>query len=33
MAASAATHPDEHDMADAKAFASWILTLSAHAGY
>ena len=32
MAASAATHPDEHDVADAKAFARWILTLSAHAG-
>jgi len=33
MAASAATHPDENDVADAKAFARWILTLGAHAGY
>ncbi len=32
MAASAATHPDDNDAADAKAFARWILTLSAHAG-
>lgn len=29
MAASAATHPDEHDLAEAAAFARWILTLSA----
>ncbi len=32
MAASAATHPDEHDLAEAKVFARWILTLSVHAG-
>lgn len=32
MAASAATHPDEHDREEAQAFARWILTLSAHAG-
>lgn len=30
MAASASTHPDEHDIADAKAFATWIATLNAH---
>lgn len=28
MAASAATHPDESDLADARAFARWIATLS-----
>jgi flavodoxin len=33
MAASAATHPDEHDLAEARTFARWILTLSAHANY
>lgn len=30
MAATANTHPDEHDVADARAFATWIATLSAH---
>ncbi len=30
MAASAATHPDAHDLDDARAFARWILTLGAH---
>jgi flavodoxin len=30
MAATASTHPDAHDIADAKAFATWISTLSAH---
>jgi len=30
MAASAATHPDEHDLAEARAFARWVLTLGAH---
>jgi len=29
MAASASTHPDEHDLADARAFATWIATRSA----
>ena len=33
MAASAATHPDAHDIADAKAFAKWVMTLSAHRDY
>ncbi len=33
MAASAATHPDESDLEDARAFARWILTLSAHSDY
>jgi flavodoxin len=33
MAASAATHPDEHDLAEARAFARWIVTLSAHGHY
>ena len=33
MAASASTHPDEHDIADAKAFAKWVLTMSAHGHY
>jgi flavodoxin len=28
MAASANTHPNEHDIADAKAFAQWVVTLS-----
>ena len=28
MAASAGTHPNEHDIADAKAFARWVVTLS-----
>jgi flavodoxin len=28
MAASAGTHPNEHDIADAKAFAKWVVTLS-----
>jgi len=32
MAASAATHPDENDLADARAFARWVLTLSRHHG-
>jgi len=27
MAASASTHPNEHDLADARAFAQWVLTL------
>jgi flavodoxin len=30
MAASAGTHPDEQDVADARAFATWIATRSAH---
>ena len=30
MAASAATHPDEHDLTEARAFARWVTTLSAH---
>ncbi len=30
MAATANTHPDEHDVADAGAFATWIATRSAH---
>ena len=30
MAATASTHPDEHDAADARAFATWIATRSAH---
>lgn len=30
MAATANTHPDEHDVADARAFATWIATRSAH---
>jgi flavodoxin len=33
MAASAATHPDEHDLAEARAFARWIVTLSAEGRY
>ena len=30
MAASAVTHPDASDMEDARAFARWVSTLSAH---
>jgi flavodoxin len=33
MAASAATHPDEHDLAEARAFARWAVTLFAHSHY
>ncbi len=33
MAASAATHPDQSDLEDAKAFARWIMTLSAQGHY
>ena len=33
MAASAATHPDEHDLTEARAFARWAITLSAHGHY
>jgi len=33
MAASAATHPDESDLEDARAFARWIVTLSAQGHY
>jgi flavodoxin len=33
MAASAATHPDESDLEDARAFARWITTLSAQGHY
>ncbi len=33
MAASAATHPDAHDLEDARAFARWIMTLSTHGHY
>ncbi len=33
MAASAATHPDEHDLAEARAFARWAVTLFAHGHY
>jgi len=33
MAASAATHPDESDLEDARAFARWITTLSAQGPY
>jgi flavodoxin len=28
MAASASTHPNEHDLDDARAFARWVLTLA-----
>ncbi len=28
MAASASTHPNEHDLADAGTFAGWVLTMS-----
>ena len=30
MAASAASHPDSSDLEDARAFARWVVTLSAH---
>ncbi len=33
MAASAATHPDQHDLAEARAFAKWASTLGAHGHY
>ncbi len=33
MAASAATHPDESDLEDARAFARWIMTLGAQGHY
>ncbi len=33
MAASAATHPDESDLEDARAFARWTMTLSAQERY
>ena len=33
MAASAATHPDESDLEDARAFARWIATLAAQGHY
>ena len=33
MAASAATHPDAHDLEDARAFARWIMTLSRQGHY
>jgi flavodoxin len=33
MAASAAAHPDEHDLAEARAFARWAVTLFAHGHY
>jgi len=33
MAASAATHPDEHDLAEARAFARWSMTLFAQGHY
>lgn len=33
MAASAATHPDRSDLEDAKAFARWVVTLSAQGHY
>ncbi len=29
MAVSAQTHPDSHDLAEARSFAAWILTLAA----
>ncbi|MDH4272245.1 MAG: flavodoxin family protein [Candidatus Aminicenantes bacterium] len=32
MAASARTHPNEHDLEDAGNFGSWVLTLSRHQG-
>jgi flavodoxin len=28
MAASASTHPNEHDLSEARAFARWVITLS-----
>lgn len=33
MAASAATHPDESELEDARAFARWIMTLSVQGQY
>jgi flavodoxin len=33
MAASAATHPDDHDLAEARAFARWAMTLFASDRY
>jgi flavodoxin len=33
MAASAATHPDVHDLEDARAFARWIATLGTQGHY
>lgn len=33
MAASASTHPDKHDIADAMAFAKWVQTMSTHGHY
>jgi hypothetical protein len=33
MAASAATHPDEHDLAEARAFARWAMTLCVQGHY
>jgi flavodoxin len=33
MAASASTHPDGSDLEDARAFARWIMTLSAQGHY
>jgi flavodoxin len=32
MAASASTHPNEHDLEEARAFARWVLTLSRQRG-
>ncbi|MFZ2053326.1 MAG: flavodoxin family protein [Candidatus Aminicenantales bacterium] len=32
MAASARTHPNEHDLEDATNFGRWVLTLSRHQG-
>jgi flavodoxin len=32
MAASAGSHPNDHDLSDAKAFARWALTLSRQPG-
>ncbi|HPW17991.1 MAG TPA: flavodoxin family protein [Candidatus Aminicenantes bacterium] len=33
MAASAATHPDESDLADARSFARWVRTLASQGHY
>ncbi len=33
MAASAATHPDEHDLAEARVFARWAMTLYSQGHY
>jgi flavodoxin len=33
MSASAATHPDESDLEDARAFARWVATLAAQGHY